>query len=944
MYGVMRHHRFIPILCVFALCWALLLTACQRDRIEQDEFGIIKTKLNNGLTVIIQEDNTSPMVTILTRVLAGFLNESDSQTGLSHLLEQMHFKGTKKRPTPLKIWQEARAMGASMNAWTSYDETTYHLTLPSRYLEKGLEFQVDALTHPEFDPTELSREAEVVILEGKRGKDSPSVFIHEELKNIAFKQHRLKRRLFGPTENFRKLSRKDIISFFQQHYQANNMILTIVGDIHPRETLKAVRQHYGRIPSASVPDRNSPMEPPQNEFRYKRQWADIRNAYLALGFHVPEALHEDSYVLDIIEHLLGDGKSSRLYRKLRSEKQLVSDVTAGSEYYEDTGFFWITARLDGKQLWDAEVNLFSELHRLKEMPVSETELQKIKNKIETSYFLTQQTTFEQARRLSFFEHYGDYKRGRQYLRDIKSVQPADIQRVAKKYLNIDQGSLFEYLSQGQKAHAYSPEQMVSRFKKETRPVEPSPMRTETRPVDEEQARLKEPIRKPTKNLSLKRYELSNDAIVLLKEIHGVPIVSLIVLFQGGRLFEERKNNGVTELMLRASLYGTTTRTEAILTEALDQIGAKLYMINEADFFGYGLIVLNENLDEGLKILSDMILNPAFPEKILDREKRHLITDMYRLEDRPETYTYQLFREAALKNHPYGLSELGSRETILKMTPPQMVQWHAEMINSSDMVISAVGDFNTLDIRTSFENYFKMIKPRRKERKPIPPIEVPSYISENFKKRQKEQTAILIGFEAAAVNHPDYYPLKVLEALSSEPGGYFGHRLRTKEKLADIVYSRLYAYLKGGVFTTYTAVSPENEKKALRSLLEEYIKLKSDFIDEEELKTTQNYLRGLVQNRLQPFDTQAYEYARNEIYGKPPSAISDDLEKMEAVTVEDLNRVASTYFNIEKYTLGIVRGAHKTRSFISTPPKPIIEPKPKPKPEPKQIEPPKSEGL
>jgi zinc protease len=368
--------------------------------------------------------------------------------------------------------------------------------------------------------------------------------------------------------------------------------------------------------------------------------------------------------------------------------------------------------------------------------------------------------------------------------------------------------------------------------------------------------------------------------------------------------------------LRASLKGTTTQSEFEINRAFDEIGATVETVCEPDFFGYLLTSPKESVDEGLRILSDIVLHPSFQIPILNREKQNLLSEIDEIEDHPFLYTSSLLYEAALKNHPYSLPKLGHRWAILKITPDHLIKWHHKMIQSRGMALSAVGDFISLDIRTSMENYFKAIKSTPLKYEEIEEIKPPTFISENFRERTRSLTSMAIGFQTSRLNDAEEAALKLLETLTRDQGGRFGLRLRTQEKMSDEVVCQFKKYLKGGIFTAYTTFVPTDEKNVLRILLEEFKKLKNHLIDKSEFRAAQAVLQTNFLNHLQTSQNKALEYAQTEIYGKPLTAIDEFLERIDQLTLGEINDTAETYFDLEKYTLGTIRGI-ETKKAMST---------------------------
>ena len=593
--------------------WLLFLThvgflSCQKAKIIEDDLGVYQVQLKNGLTVLIQENHATPVVTVLTRVKTGYFQEPDTWTGIAHLLEHMFFKGTEKRPDPNQMHEEARAYGGTLNAWTYYDSTGYHITLPSSYFEHALELQADGISNMRIDPTELAKEAEVVIQEGKRKKDNPGQLTQELLNGIAFEKHPLKRWRIGSEKGLRNLTRNDVLNFYKKYYTPQNLILTIVGDVHAKEALKSIQKYFGEISQTPIPqivqEPDTQPEPDQTEFRYQRRWADVHTSYVSMGFHAPKIFHEDMYALEMIAGILGTGQSSRLYQSLIQEKNIANRVDVELENFSDIGFFTLQLNLPAAQILNAQMTVIKELETLKHVPVTEDELEKIRNQIKTRYFLDQESTLGMAQKLSYFEQYGDHKQLKTYLSKLYAVTPQDIQRVARIYFNIERLSIFEYVARGQNTHHES-KKYLSQKLLDTQKFYAHQLSKQKDPRfrgdDKQLTSLfkTEALPKKGEISPLKRYELSNKATLLLQEDHNLPLITLHLYFKGGRLHENKNTSGLTQLLLKSSLKGTTTKTAHMISQRLDYLGAKVETECNLDYFGYRLTVLQENFHEAL---------------------------------------------------------------------------------------------------------------------------------------------------------------------------------------------------------------------------------------------------------------------------------------------------------------------------------------------------------
>src|SRR6478672_9053386 len=233
-----------------------------------DPKTIHKTILPNGLTVLVQEDRSAPVVAIVTYVKAGYFDETDEQNGLSHALEHMFFKGTAKRGVG-EIAKETKASGGYLNAHTIYDNTTYYTVLPSTGFEKGLDIQADAYANSVIDARELAKEMEVIIQEAKRKSVSPGAAATETLYELLHDAHRMRRWRIGREPGLRAFTRDLMNNFYRNFYRPGNTILSISGDVDPEDALRRVTDLYGGLQGGEPDRRPGPSEPDHTGFRYR---------------------------------------------------------------------------------------------------------------------------------------------------------------------------------------------------------------------------------------------------------------------------------------------------------------------------------------------------------------------------------------------------------------------------------------------------------------------------------------------------------------------------------------------------------------------------------------------------------------------------------------------------------------------------------------------------
>jgi zinc protease len=890
----------------FYIAWLLVivvLSGCEKMEMMETT----RTVLDNGMIVLITERHSAPVVAIDTWVNTGYFNEPDSLTGISHLLEHMFFKGTKKRAVG-QLREETRELGGYLNAGTIYEYTHYYTVLPSQFAESGLELQSDALWNSVIDTTELKKEKKVVIEEVKRKWDNPNAWSWEKLMELAFDRHPIRRWRMGTPEQISSWSQRQFENYLKSYYRPDNIILSIAGDVKPKELMKAVKKYYGGMERDKTQLPKRPSEPQQKGLRYSQLKGDITQSYLKMGFHTSGRVAEDYAALDVLAHVLGAGKSSRLSQNLVEKRGLAHAVGSEAFALKALGFFIIEAELEAKDLQSAEIEIFREIEKIKESGITEPELAKVKNAIKFSYLSSIETAGGMAENLALFESYGDYRLGKEYLTKVDEVTSDDIQKAVMRYLMLENASILEYRPNRDYAdgmNATKIEEMIrtNLSEKSIEVVKPEKSEAETKPSN----LPPNYVSQQSADQPVEREKLSGGAVLVTKENHSLPLVSLGIYFKGGRVDESRENSGITQLVLRSSLKGTATQSAAEIFDRLEALGASLETEAEADYFGYQLKILSENWEEGLKVIADVVKNPIFKIDELEKEKRILEAEIVKKKDYMAQYPIELFYQATFHDQPYGLNKLGDKDAVENLKPQEVKEWHRDHLTADNLFVLAVGDFVSSTLQMSLEALLKDLNPGE-GRRSMPPLAEPkpkaNMVTDN---RLKAQTAQVIGFVTCPYQSEDVYTLKVLQAIASGGGGRFYRELREKRSLAYTVYGVNDSWDKAGVFYAYIATSPENEELAREELSRQFYRFKEEPVKDEELKTAQKYISGIYRIQMETMSALLKQYAKAEILGKGVKEIEEYPRKINQVTREQIKEVANKYFNEDNLSVGMVKG-------------------------------------
>jgi len=425
----MKTIRFISILLNI-----LLVAFMSTSHVSAEELAphLHKTVLDNGLTVIVKEMPGTRVATVQIWVKAGSVYESADEAGITHFIEHMIFKGTDTKG-PGELAGAIEGVGGRINAYTSYEYTVYHATLSSGYWDMALEVLADAVMHSTFDPVEVQREIKVVLEELAMRYDRPNIMLFHKLMETAYTRHPYRLPVIGNEESIKNFTRDKILAYMKKHYIPQNLLVVVAGDVKGSEVIAKVNEIMGTIDRGETETESLPVEPVQEEARSFAMKEDIMQPQLAIAIPISEFNSPDAPVLDVLAQIVGHGETSRLYRSLRDEKQLVYGINATAFTPADPGMFEITAVLSGSNMEPAFEATLAELFKLKYFSVTDDELNRAKRGLESDFVFNLERVEGQARVMGSFEMMSGDPREDDYLEKIRGVTPDDIKKIAQKY-------------------------------------------------------------------------------------------------------------------------------------------------------------------------------------------------------------------------------------------------------------------------------------------------------------------------------------------------------------------------------------------------------------------------------------------------------------------------------------------------------------------------------
>ncbi|MGQ1784215.1 MULTISPECIES: M16 family metallopeptidase [unclassified Saccharicrinis] len=411
---------------------------------------IQKYKLDNGLRLVVHQDKTTPLAAINVLYNVGAKDEDESKTGFAHLFEHLMFGGSKNIPSYDNPLQNA---GGDNNAWTNNDLTNYYLTLPASNLETGLWLESDRMLELDFSQESLDVQKKVVVEEFKqRYLNQPYGDIPLLLRPLAYKVHPYKWPTIGADiKHIEEASLKEVKSFFYSHYAPNNAVLTVTGNVEPEDVFAKVKKWFGNIPARDVVKRNLPVEPEQTEMRELTVEEDVPSDLLQLVFHMCARTDQEYYATDLLSDVLSNGTSARIFQRLVKERKLFTDLHAYVSGDIEKGLFTFAGNIsDDVNIYEAEKAIWEEIEVIKNTLVSDYELQKVKNKVESSMMFSEINFLNKAMNLAQFELLGKAEDVNDEVEKYNKVTAEEIQRCAQTIFKKNNCSILYYLSKDKK--------------------------------------------------------------------------------------------------------------------------------------------------------------------------------------------------------------------------------------------------------------------------------------------------------------------------------------------------------------------------------------------------------------------------------------------------------------------------------------------------------------
>lgn len=806
-------------------------------------------RFGNGLTVLIREDASHPVVSLQYWVGTGSMNEGHLQgSGLSHLLEHLVFKGT-ERYSGEELACKVQERGGHWNAYTSVNRTVFYIDGPSESWQIFLNLLTDLVFFPTFPQEEMEREKEVVRREMAMYADDPDSVAYQLLMQTLYLKHPRRWPILGEPVAFDCLTREDVLGYHACRYVPNNVVLSIAGNVCAREILTHLEllvEDLKAVPPGREP---LPREPHQFGSRTVRREFAVPCSKLSLAWRLPCSSHPDTPALAALAGILGGGRSARFYEQFHDRLGLVHslDVHAGQSD-SDEGAFTINMDVDREQRDPVRELVFRALKELEQVDLTE-DLRRICKQTRVSRLRRRSSASGMASEMGA-DWFGsrNLKAAAEWQEALERVTTEDLHRVCATWLsapNVTEVSL-----------------------------DP----TGSNAANDADASAAMPA-------TVSEHVLGNGLRVVVREDHRLPLAYACLAFKAGCPAENEHNAGVTDLMSECLLKGTRTRSAADIARFLEDMGGSISTATGNNSLNVSCQALAEDLDAALDLMADVVMNPTFPEDAFVKEQESFVADVEEDMEDPLSAAFRQERRVAYGRVSYGNSPSGTPESLSSLTVEDVRDQYRRVVCASNAVLCISGDVCSCDILPMLEKRLGGFRTGEQPEFSLTPAQQPGretcYLD-------KQQAVLVVGVPGVDVSSPEMAQAQIFQSWCGDMAGPVFMNIREKEGLAYYASSSLFIGMDTGGICFYLGTSPEKMKEAGQKLEETLEHIYRHGMTAEELERTRATALSSRLLALQSNSSLCQMLALDRLYGLPLDTFERQTEAIRTMTLERMN--------------------------------------------------------
>lgn len=866
--------------------------------------GLLVATAPNGQLFIVKEERAAPLVVLNTWLRVGARNEGPHEQGISHFLEHMLFNGTAKR-TKEEYHNAIFAHGISKNASTSYDWTNYYLQGPAEHFALMADLHADILIRPLLTDAEFTREREVVKEELRRAQDNPGGWLFRQMMNTAWSHANYGHQVLGSMESLNAQSNQLMRDYYHKHYAPNNSITVAIGDFDADAALAALMEEFADWPRKTLPPVAPVGKDPQRAPRLVTIPADFEAASQMLAFKAPAVTGPEAAACEVLMSVLGQGASSRLVRRLRDELGLVSGIRASSFGKLDATTLYVSWELlDPAQATAASEAVLEVLARMRQEGPAAEELATAKRQIAADRIFRQEQLLQSARELGAGVQALGLEGYEGYLDRVFGVTAQDVQWIAQQYLRPGQAVL---------GLVGPPEitEPAPEWAKLDPPLTPLMAPRDLGRRGQSPLAQLAALQRAGEVPPAETFMLPNGITVHLEPSAATPTVAYAVHITGGLMWEDWDTCGAGALLLNSLRGGTAHRDRQQIAKELDQLGTALGTVAGREDFGIRLRVLASDAKQGLDLLSELVLEPAFPAEEVAQEREQVLRAIAAGRDDMLNSTLDQVRYALHGDTSYGRPTQGRASVVAALTEQDLAALHRRMLHPANIVIAVCGLFEPAEMTAWLRETFGTLEASAEaqiapeEWAVHPPAAVPEGAVRLLQQKEKAQAVIALGLPAVGATDPRLPAVQVMHTiLGSSSQGRLFRILRGKEGLAYGTYTSLLTGAGTGSLIGYISTRPEMYEQAVTGIRREMRRLAQEGPEEGEMADAIAYLTGQIAQRYQGHLARAGFAAQYLARLLPVDYDWQQLAAIQQVTLEEVKAACTETLRLENHWLAV----------------------------------------
>lgn len=831
--------------------------------------GVTLARITNGLTVIVQENHSAPVATVrcYVRNTGSAYEGKDLGAGLSHMLEHLVAGGTTTKRTETQIREIVDSLGGQTNAYTSDSITCFHIDCPGTGATTAIELIAQNMQFSVIPEVEYVREMGVVQRELEMGEADRSRVLYNQMKQLIYTEHPVRHPTIGYLAVVQQVKRQEVIDFYKNRYVPQNLVFVVVGDVKTDDVLDTVLGMVKTFQRTTEREVVLPEEPQQASPRSNRLEMEGPTTHYAVAWPTVPLQDPDLYPLDVASHILTNGDSSRLMKRLKVDEPLAIAVSSFSNTPGFVkGWFQVTAESEPKSIEQVRKIIFEEIERLKKEPVSAAELARAKRQKAAEHVFNKQSVQNQAETLAdSYLSTGDPLFDSQYVAGIQKVTAEQIQAVAKKY--------------------FLPERL------NTLTIEPLGSRAQQKDSAEDKDAETPIVRK----------QLPNGLTVLLKRQSVLPLVTVQAYVKAGTVADTAETSGLASLTTEMLEKGTKKYTADQIAQYFDDIGGTIVLNSQTNTSYLQSAVLKDDATKSLDYVYQVLFEPTFPADEFAKVQKIRLGRIAARKANPQTEIMDFWAKQLPATVPYSRVALGDAAVVAKLKPDDCRKFHQRYFVPNNMVLSVFGDIDPQAMLKQIEATFGKVPKSDKFAWPSFPEEQIPYNVDLVKhlQNQKKNTAmVLLSFPSVNVRDEKMRAaLDVLDAILTG-GGAAGGRLHEELRGEQLVYYVFGIQMTGfapGYFTFLAQTRPESVPQVVSRIRANIEKIAKDGIPADEFeKAKAKLIVGHAMRNTTPTE-RAFQASVDELYGLGFDYEKSYAERIGKVTSDDVVAAVKKFF-------------------------------------------------